>query len=228
MTFTVLVPSPHPRGYYEIPDADGALVRYPRVTSILSALSKPGLGRWREKLIREGRDPDAEAKEAADRGTAIHALTEAIDLGANADCPPDLLPFIRAYREWKAEHVARVEATERLVVHRFHGYAGKLDRIYVLRDDRRVIGDLKTGRSVGAEVRLQLAAYNDALAAEGDDAIDGRIVIHLPWSNPGVVRMVELDGDERDRRAWRSVLRLWKWQHRHRDLWRQTRDGGTA
>jgi hypothetical protein len=228
MTFTITAPSPHPRGYYEIADADGVLVRYPRVTSIVSVLAKHGLGRWREKLIREGRDPDAEAREAADRGTAIHALTEAIDLGANADCPPDLLPFIAAYREWKAENVASVEMTERLVVHRRFGYAGKLDKALVLRDGRRAIVDLKTGRSLAPETRLQISAYADALDDEGVEPFDVRLALHLPWSNPGCIVAVEFDSDERDRRAWRSALRLWKWQHTHRDFWRQTRDGGKA
>lgn len=228
MTFTILAPAPHPRGWYELPDEHGEIVRYPRVTSILSVLAKHGLGRWREKLIREGRDPDAEVREAADRGSAIHALTEALDIGARADCPPGLLPFLAAYREWKSEYVQAVETTEQLVVHRTHRYAGRLDRIYRLRDGRRVIGDLKTGRSVGAESRLQLMAYQEALAAEGDEGIDGRLIVHLPWSNPGVVRTVELDDDERDRRVWRSALRLWKWQHAHRNDWRVGRDGSVT
>lgn len=228
MTFRITAPQPHPRGYYELPDADGVIVRYPRVTSILGALSKPGLGRWREALIREGRDPDAEAREAADRGTAIHALTEAVDLGATADCPPDFAPFIRAYREWKAENVAAVEMTERLAVHRRFGYAGKLDKALRLRDGRRAIVDLKTGRSLAAETRLQLSAYADALEDEGIEPFDVRLAIHLPWSNPGHLAVLEFDDDDRDRRVWRSVLRLWKWQHVHRDLWRQTRDGGSG
>lgn len=220
MTFIITAPSPHPRGYYEI---DG--IRYPRVTSILSVLSKPGLGRWREALIREGRDPDAEAREAADRGTAIHALTEALDLGAQADCPSDLLPFIRAYRDWKGEHVAAVEMTERLVVHRRFGYAGKLDKVVRLYDGRRAIVDLKTGRSLAPETRLQLSAYVDALEDEGDAAFDVRLALHLPSSNPGCIIAVEFDGDERDRRAWRSALRLYRWQKRHGNDWRIGRDG---
>lgn len=228
MTFQITAPSLHPRGYYEIPDADGVIVRYPRVTAILSVLSKPGLGKWREKLIREGRDPDAEAQEAADRGTAIHALTEAVDLGAAAECPSDLLPFVCAYRDWKAEHVAAVEMTERLVVHRRFGYAGKLDKVVRLRDGRRAIVDLKTGRSLAAETRLQLSAYADALEDEGVTPFDVRLALHLPWSNPGQLVAVAFDDDERDRRVWRSALRLWKWQHTHRDFWRQTRDGGKA
>jgi RecB family exonuclease len=225
MTFTILAPSPHPRGWYEIPNQDGEIVRYPRVTSILGVLSRPGLGRWREKLIREGRDPDAEARDAADRGTTIHALTEAIDLGASADCPSDLLPFIAAYRDWKAEYVQSVEATERLVVHRAYRYAGKLDKLVRLTDGRRAIVDLKTGRSLAPETALQLTAYDEALIDEGIEPCDVRLALHLPWTNPGVLTVKEYDEDERDRRVWRSVLRAWKWQHAHRNDWRVGRDG---
>lgn len=228
MTFSITAPAPHPRGYYEIPDENGEIVRYPRVSRILSTLAKHGLGRWRESLIREGRDPDAEVRDAANRGTAIHALTEAIDLGARAECPPDLLPFIAAYRDWKAEHVRTVEATERLVVHRRFMYAGTLDKLVVLTDGRRVILDLKTGRSLGAEARLQTMAYWEALEDEGDDGIDGRVLLHLPWSNPGVVRMVDLDDVDRDHRAWRSCLRLYRFQHAHRNDWRVGRDGSAV
>lgn len=225
MTFTITAPAPHPRGWYELPNENGEIVRYPRVTSILSVLSKPGLGKWREKLIREGRDPDAEAREAANRGTAIHALTEAIDLGARADCPPDLLPFITAYRAWKAEHVAAVEMVERLVVHRRFRYAGKLDKLVRLTDGRRALVDLKTGRSLADVTALQLAAYTDALEDEGIEPCDVRLALHLPWSNPGVLVVKEFENDERDRRVWRSVLRTWKWQRTNHDLWRRTRDG---
>lgn len=196
---------------------------YPRVSTILGHISKPGLSGWREKLIREGRDPDAEAKEAADRGTAVHAITEAIDRGYLTECPPELLPFVTAYTEWKAVHVVWVEMIERTVVHKSHGYAGTLDRVYVLRDGRHVIGDLKTGRSIDATVRLQLIAYMEAIEAMGLGPIDGRLVVHLPWDRLGTLNAFEYDNEARDRRWWRQTLGSWKRYREVAEEWKRTR-----
>lgn len=218
MTFLVSVPKPHPRGWY---DVDG--VRYPRVSRIIGLIAKPGIGAWREKLIREGRDPDAEAKAAADRGTAVHQITEAIDRGQLAQCADDLLPFVRAYMDWKADHVASVEMVERIVYHARYGYAGTLDRVYVLRDGRRVLGDLKTGRSVDAIYRLQQIAYVEALEEMGEGPIDGRLIVHLPWDRLGTLAAFEYDNEAADRRAWRRVLGAWKWRQQVKNEWKATR-----
>jgi len=218
MTFTVTTPQPHPRGWYEI---DGT--RYPRVSRIIGLIAKPGIGTWRERLIREGRDPDAEAKEAADRGKRVHALTEALDLNRGMDCPSELLPFIHAYCDWKAENVAAVEMVERIVVHKRYGYAGTLDRVYRLRDGRRMLGDLKTGRSVDAVYRLQQIAYVEALEEMDEGPIDGRLIVHLPWDRLGTINAFEYDNEEADRRAWRRVLGAWKWWNQTKNEWKATR-----
>jgi hypothetical protein len=200
-------------------------VKYPRVSTILGMVPKPGLARWREREIREGRDPDAQAREAAERGTAVHALTEAIDKDQLTAVPDALLPFVLAYMDWKSEYVWSMELIERVVVHKRHGYAGQLDRVVILNEPerRRALVDIKTGRSVDAVTRLQTTAYVLALEDEMSPDIDLRLVVHMPWDRPGLLKMIPYDNDEADRRWWRRTLGSWKRYQQVKDEWRGTR-----
>ena len=57
----------------------------------------------------------------------------------------------------------------------------------------------------------------------GHGAIDGRLVLHLPRIAPGYLRTETLDREEQDRKAWRSAVRLWRWNERHRNDYQKTR-----
>src|SRR5215211_4983595 len=225
MTFSITTPRSHPRGYYER-EIDGVMQRFPRVTSIIGIIAKPGLGAWREREIRAGRDPDAQAREAAERGIAVHKATEIFDRGGGMSQRPEMKPFILAYAQWKAEHVRGVELIEQVVVHRRSGYAGQLDRVVILNEPerRRALVDIKTGRSVDATTRLQTIAYVEALEDEMYPDIDLRLVLHLPWDRPGFLHAIPYDNDEADRRWWRRTLVSWKRWQQVKDEWRLTRE----
>lgn len=194
--------------------------RYPRVTTILGVIAKPSLWEWRIKVgsLEAARISQA----AAELGTEIHSACEAVALGGPLDeCPARLRAYATAYRDWLAENVRTVQSVEQVVYHERHVYAGQLDAIGVLRDGRRMLLDLKTGRRLDGTYRLQTIAYADALDEMGDP-VDGRLIVHLPADRPGEVRAIEYDNDDRDRKAWRACLRLWRWNERHKDDWKQS------
>jgi hypothetical protein len=112
---------------------------------------------------------------------------------------------------------------EQVVYHERHRYAGTLDRLYLLRDGRRVIADFKTGSSVDGAYRLQQMAYQEAVEAMGQGPVDGRLILHLPRVRPGQLTVIDYDDEQRDRRAWRACLRLWRWNHRHQNDWKVNR-----
>lgn len=212
--------TPNPRivaGAYEI---DGA--RYPRVSAVLDILHKPGLQAWKLRVGAE--ESERVSREATGLGTQVHALLEQVNRGGGQRVVTTqaLLPYVDAYVAWFAAHVARVLHVEKLVIHEQHGYAGTADLVAEMRDGRVLLIDLKTSNSLTGEYRLQCAAYADALAYMGEP-VDGRMVVNLPSRRPGELRTIEYDDDERDLRAWRACLRLYKWHERHKDDWRTAR-----
>lgn len=224
MTFTVSATA-HPRhGAYEI---DG--VKYPRVSTILGVIARPGLEAWRQRIGAE--EANRISNEAAEHGTALHKILELIDRETDpirrglveSAVLPAYEPVVTAYLHWTDTNVDRVLMVEQTVHHVRHRYAGTLDRLYLLRDGRRVLADFKTGGSVDGVYRLQQIAYQEALEEMDEGPIDGRLILHMPRAKPGTLAVIDYDDEERDRRCWRAVVRLWRWQQRHRDDWRQSR-----
>lgn len=197
--------------------------KYPRVSTILGVISKPGIEEWRQRVGPDEANRISNA--AADHGTALHKVLEEIDRGVLASglLFTPFRPTVNAYLAWRDANVDQVLMVEQTVHHAKHKYAGTLDRLYLLKSGVRVIGDFKTGKSVDGTYRLQQMAYQEALESMGHGPIDGRIILHLPRVRPGELKIIEYDDETRDKRAWRACLRLWRWNARHKDDWKTTR-----
>lgn len=202
-------------GYYLV---DGE--RLPRVTTVLTVLAKPGLESWKRRIGID--EANRISREAAELGTRVHAVLERLNRGEPYEADPEMAPFVDAYRGWFESAVDQVLAVEQFLVHRAHGYAGTADLVVRLKDGRTVLVDLKTSNSIDGTYRLQTAAYVDALH-EADWECDGRVIVNLPSRQPGVLKTVEFDDYPRDLKAWRAILRLYRWHERHKDDWRKYR-----
>lgn len=178
------------------------------VTSVLNGLAKPFLRYWASKVVAENAydhadtlltfvmagqreeavkwlkgTPNTFTGDAATRGTAVHEMTEAIDLaGALPPRMPKsspLLPYARGYLAFREETEAVILDVERTIWSREFEYSGTLDRSLLIPEsafdgfveppawyegpDKRIIADVKTTKSgVHSEVALQLAAYSHA------------------------------------------------------------------
>jgi PD-(D/E)XK nuclease superfamily len=164
--------------YYTI---DGKKV--PSVTSILNVLNKPQLVNWAARITRDFikqelfafrradsfRDLDLDnllaksAKEhdrvrtaAADHGIAVHSSIASY-VGDKSNITHND-PVIIGFREWQESSQFVPIASERLVFSHEHGFAGTADLIGTL-NGRLALLDIKTGRGVYPEYKLQLAAY---------------------------------------------------------------------
>lgn len=164
--------------YYTI---DGR--KFPSVTSILNVLNKPQLVNWAARVTRDYikqelfafkradsyRDLDLDnllaksAKEhdrvrnaAADHGIAVHSSIASYIGKKSSVAHND--PAIIAFRQWQDTVQFEPLASERFVFSREHGYAGTPDLIGTL-NGRLALLDIKTGRGVYPEYKLQLAAY---------------------------------------------------------------------
>jgi hypothetical protein len=144
---------------------------------------------------------------AANRGTALHAATEAADLGRTlGDLSPTLQKDLDAYLAGTA-HLQTV-AAERFVVCDELQVAGTFDRLYRTPDGRLVIGDLKGGQSTPQypiSVLVQLAIYSRGtlyhptkgrLSHLPDAGVDQHVgyLVHVPTGS-GTCTIHDLDLD---------------------------------
>ena len=181
-------------GRYLVTTPDGKQRGYTRVTTIAKSCSEEGaLKQWANRMVVTGlinrSDLLAQAstklddksamnkicEEAivagggssrANLGTALHALTEQIDLGKKPLILPGLQADLDAYTATLVKYGVHIMPNyiESVVIHDDKEYAGTLDRIVEV-DGRMYIADLKTGTNLSyswREIAIQLSAYADA------------------------------------------------------------------
>lgn len=187
-------------------DDEGSLIKWAQRMTAAGLARRPDLlALVASKLDETGDIPEQhknavqqlcdEAKEhgggsrAANLGTALHALTEQIDLGQKPYIGSDMQADIDAYRQ--AVEPFEVLGVEQFVVLDEHRIGGTFDRLWRLPDGRVVIADLKTGRDLAyswRSIAVQLAIYansiryHDGLRTNlpADIDRDLGVVIHLP------------------------------------------------
>jgi len=193
MTTDDFIEAPKDRwGRYKINTPAGKSLGYTRVTTISKTTDETSaLANWRTRMAITGliKRPDLLAqastslddKDALNRiaedaveaaggstranlGTALHALTQQIDLGLQPTILPGLKADVDAYMTGlqASRMVIRKEFTETLLINDTLQYAGTADRIIELPDGRLVIFDLKTGSNITyshGNIAVQLAAY---------------------------------------------------------------------
>jgi hypothetical protein len=195
--FTIHQEAPKDRwGRYKITDPVSGKDRgYTRVTTIAKTMDDTGsLADWKTRMAITGlvKRPDLLAQAStslddrgklnrlaedaiqaagaygrANLGTALHAITEQLDLGLKPDILPQLQADIDAYMNGVAgaNFTMHHEYIEVLLINDEHEYAGTADRIVTLPDGRMVIFDLKTGTDLSysyGNIAVQLAAYANA------------------------------------------------------------------
>jgi hypothetical protein len=209
-------------GRYLITPASGGKARgYTRATTWAKTMADSyGLEQWGKRMVALGlvhrpdllalvaAHPDdkdtlnracadaveaAKASAGANMGTALHAMTERVDLGLEVPDGP-WTPDVDAYRTVTRAAGLTLDDThiERVVVLDALEVAGTFDRIVTV-DGRRYIADLKTAQALDyawGEIAIQLALYAHAdaiydYATERREPMpqvdrDRALVIHLP------------------------------------------------
>lgn len=139
-------------------------------------------------------DEAARAKAAADKGTAVHALTEKVDRGEDVTIPRDYQADLDAYTTTMRDAGIKVipEFIETMTINVDLEAAGTPDRIVTCpQSDKPVIFDLKTGANaikyglveIAAQLAIYAAAshwYDGAVRDLPDVEQRFGIVLHLP------------------------------------------------
>ncbi len=159
----------------------------PGVTSILQCINKPALMPWAIKVTRDywleqinsGRtDFDKIHKEswnaskkvssdAADIGKNVHDYAECFF--KNKDLPTlhtdQAKRGVEAFHKWFDAHNVKIKASERRVFSKEYYFAGTCDFVAEI-DGVMGVGDIKTSSGIYPEMRLQTAAYQQAIEEE--------------------------------------------------------------
>lgn len=161
--------------------ADNAVNQYEALGRIMDSLGLDGAKRWLKS------QPDQERDKAADLGTRVHALAEAVGTGQEVEVSDDEEAFIVAYSSWLDNEAKpngiSVMATETKVWNLSgYQYAGTAD-VWLNGPDGILIADYKTGKHVYPhEVLMQLGAYDAAecweLSAPKPETVGG-MVLHI-------------------------------------------------
>lgn len=156
----------------------------PGVTSVIKCLDKSGpLVGWAKRetaacavrnvdtlaaMVRDGGPdaaqrwlasiPDYQRDTAADLGSRIHVLAEAIAREVEVEATPEELPYLDAYRAWLASAKPEFINVEFMVYSDSYQYGGTADAVLRLGGDLWLV-DYKTSKGVYAETALQLVAY---------------------------------------------------------------------
>lgn len=188
----------------------------PSVTTILDAYPKGA--QYFEWLKKNGENADAIRDAAGDRGTKVHNLTEAYDLGAECSLMDQFnnpqytmieWAMFERYTEFRRNHPCTMHAIETKLASSDLGYAGTLDRLMTI-DGRTYLVDIKTSPGVWPSYWLQQAAYHELLHRSGAIAQmfpDGEVpTVHLAilWLNART-RGVDKKGKAIQGQGWQLV-----------------------
>jgi hypothetical protein len=156
---------------YRLPDGQ----RIPGVTEILSAV---GVSVDFVGLASIGRRVADAIDLKREIGHTLHRDAHALD-DDDLDwstVDPRVEPYLRAWATFRENSRLTPTTRERLVYHPTLGYAGTLDGIFVLPNNRRVLVDIKCGNPDDSGCAYQTAAYQAAHQAEHPD-----LPIHERW-----------------------------------------------
>lgn len=151
---------------------------------------------------------------AADRGTRVHAATEALDRNGTADIDPDIEPYVWAYAKFLRDNKVKWDMIEAHVYGLTRDYAGTLDRFGFL-NGKRVLLDIKTTKTITARHKklyaAQLTAYRDSCWEDGyilnneGSPVEQLVILQLK-SNEGY----EMHIVEPEEEIWQGCLALHK------------------
>jgi hypothetical protein len=150
-----------------------------------------------------------EAKRAL--GVAVHLACELDDDDDLDDdgLDPVLVPYLSAWRKFKADTRAMIVMNERQLGHPALQYAGTLDRLAKIRSDMWLL-DIKTSAEPHASYGVQLSGYEELLRAdEFTDQPLTRATVHL--RDDGTYRLHEFKNPN-DHAAFRACLSIHHWK----------------
>ena len=171
--------------------------QYARVTDVCNVIPRPGLVKWK---IEKGMEESTRiAKETGEYGDLVHEVTMWNDLNKMKKVEEMLkkydflIPPWVAWFDWVGKYVSKIISVEMIVWSKKWKCAGKVDRVMIMKGDKKPsIGDIKTG-NLYDEIGIQLHGYKLIYNESHNPKVDRTIAIHLPRVNPGHIQPKDYD-----------------------------------
>lgn len=205
---------------------------YLSVTEILKIIDKPALRYWfgREVFRAMLLDPTLDEKSALSapykvtdkakmRGTTIHSIVEAYKTTGEVieTIPPELKGYATAFYQFMKDHKVKIIEQEKTIFDEENKIAGTLD-MYVQIGDSMMIVDVKTGKDIYDEVRLQNSAYAHMLRLAGHK-VDEIAVLLLETGQDGKpTGKYKFATLEEDFEAFLATKTLYVWSNKEKLL----------
>lgn len=136
--------------------------------------------------------PQFQLEQAADRGTNVHKLTEALDKYGSCEADEELLPYVSAYVEFRNKYPVKWEKIEFSTYNPNEMYGMTVDRYGEL-NGKKILVDIKTSSQIQTvAVTAQLTLYKWGLQAQGFD-VDEMYVLHLKKDGNHQFKKIEPD-----------------------------------
>lgn len=137
--------------------------------------------------------PKWQMEAAAERGSAVHAATQALDTTGRAEIPDEYLQYLLAYKAFLEDYAPSWDLIEAPMYHPEHRYAGTIDRFGAIRGEATLI-DIKTTYTVYKPLcRAQLNLYRLLLLARGYP-VHRMYILHL--RRDGTYKLIPMETDE--------------------------------
>lgn len=210
------------------------------VTTIIGIIDKPELIQWCAKVTNEawvnalkGKIADELtitqiSKEAplawkntrdnaGDLGTLIHKWIESSILAkihkTKLPDPPvntQMQTAVLKFLQWEKDNVASYLGAEEKVYSLKHNVAGTVDFLYINKEGRRCIGDIKTSKGIYKSFFLQLAAYRYMLEEENPSRKYDEMTIVRVGKDEGEIEVKKVDNYEEYAKAFLACVVLHK------------------
>ncbi|NMD39093.1 MAG: PD-(D/E)XK nuclease family protein [Christensenellaceae bacterium] len=185
---------------------------YPSVTTIIQACvpESPGIGIWRQNLVKRGINPATELRRTQIVGTLAHyrclnplgPTTLELPLQEIEECTPDILRDVELCEVMFNELLPTLDlghprVRETFVAHEDERYGGKFDLV-APSGGVNTLFDIKTSRQVYDTHLIQMGGYSAALRSNRTRIHQGAIITlhYKPENNPtlrGIVRWINRD-----------------------------------
>jgi len=210
----------------------------PGWSSVASMIRKPGLERWKlgemfeaaatcprlpdesdkEYTDKVWREAEAKAREAADRGTRLHAAIQSDLLGERPTLNDEIEAGFEAYKKWARDHHVQPLRVEAPFANREFGIGGKIDLVAQVRIGdcaMDCVVDFKTQGTKGSgkikfypEWCNQLMAYRDGAQLTNHCVVS----VGISTDEPGLLRMQPWTAHEMNRAEKMVKLMIQLWQ----------------
>jgi len=185
------------------------------VTSLIGKyIAKHGLLKWAWKMGKEGKELDKEGRQSAYIGTLAHYIVECFLCKSEPsfelikedkiECIKPAIEIGHKFIDWfVAQGYETIECEQQLCSD--HGYGGTIDIICKDKQGQVCVVDLKTGKGIHTEHKIQLTAYAMLVEEVKGLKVDKCIVVNC---NQTTLDVLEFVPSEAEKNVFKAILQL--------------------